>query len=181
MPYSMKRVARRTWLAPEPACQCQCSQTVSQGEFCAAQPGAGPNHFLHVGDLLASELLAEERRGREILSARVNRWACCYPGSNWRCLRKLPPPWPRCAPARCWGPCPAAGSKPAPQPSASPWSASPMSASAPGSIANSPCSSSSSGPAAAHAPRGRPARSRTGGPPPASPCDGTAAAAPSPP
>ena len=49
------------------------------GEFGAAQPGAGLHHFLHVGDLPASEALAEECRGREALNARVNRWVCCHP------------------------------------------------------------------------------------------------------
>ena len=64
-----------------------------QGEFGAAQPGASLHHFLHVGDLPACEALAEERRGREVLNARVNRWACCHPSTESQNAASMSTPW----------------------------------------------------------------------------------------
>ena len=64
-----------------------------QGEFGAAQPGASLHHFLHVGDLPSCEALAEERRGREVLNARVNRWARCHPNTASQNAASMSTPW----------------------------------------------------------------------------------------
>ena len=64
-----------------------------QGEFGAAQPGASLHHFLHVGDLPSCEALAEERRGREVLNARVNRWARCQPNTASQNAASMSTPW----------------------------------------------------------------------------------------